>query len=77
MSAGCASFARHLPPPEESLRGYEISKELDKFIYTYCAEETIFGNCKRMEMIEIKFSDKVAMKRLKDKGFVLKVRDSL
>tara|TARA_Y100001963_G_scaffold17759_1_gene21911 strand:- start:10283 stop:10483 length:201 start_codon:yes stop_codon:yes gene_type:complete len=66
-----------LPPPQEDFRGYEISKDLDKFIYTYCSEETIFGNCKKLTIIEIPFNNKEALKRLKEKGFILSKRKKL
>lgn len=77
LSVGCTSSAKHLAPPSEELRTYEISSNLDGFYYAYCAKTSIFGNCKKFKEILVKFDDKDAMKRLRDKGFILRVRRNL
>lgn len=82
MISSCAS-AVPVQPPSWDLRTYRISESLDAFEYQW----RINGKCIRKflwvcrdfeELIikeQIQFSDKVAIKKFLDAGFVLKQRE--
>lgn len=72
--AGCTTLAGSIYPPVERVRTYEIAANLEGFYYAYCKDKTIFGNCKEMGEIFVRFDDKERIKELRDKGFVLSVR---
>ena len=77
----CASAS--VPPPAFEMRTYRTAEDLSGFEYQWrkwgrCTKPLLLWCREREELTEkevIPFEDKVAIKRLLDAGFVLRVRE--